>query len=124
MKNKKLFLGIGIFVVLIISIILIKNFSTKSNGEDDVRGLTTVYVATGGGKEDFLADPDVVKILKKKYKLNVIFDTWSNGKTITKPLIREAVGLGNQGIISRMENGEEFTINSEGVSNKDLNSVI
>ena len=68
MKNKKLFLGIGIFVVLIISIILIKNFSTKSNGEDDVRGLTTVYVATGGGKKDFLADPDVVKILKKKYK--------------------------------------------------------
>ena len=119
MKNKKLFLGIGIFVVLIISIILIKNFSTKSNGEDDVRGLTTVYVATGGGKEDFLADPDVVKILKKKYKLNVIFDTWSNGKTITKPLIREAVGLGNQGIISRMENGEEFTINSEGVSKYD-----
>ena len=52
MKNKKLFLGIGIFVVLIISIILIKNFSTKSNGEDDVRGLTTVYVATGGGKEE------------------------------------------------------------------------
>ena len=119
MKNKKLFIGIGIFLVLIVAIILLKNFGTKSKGEDDVRGLTTVYVATGGGKEDFLADEDVVKILRKKYKLNVVFDTWSNGKTITKPLIRESVGLGDQGIINRIENGEEFTINSEGVSKYD-----
>ena len=119
MKNKKLFIGIGIFIALIVAIVLLKNFGTKSKGEDDVRGLTTVYVATGGGKEDFLADEDVVKILRKKYKLNVIFDTWSNGKTITKPLIRESVGLGDQGIINRIGNGEEFTINSEGVSKYD-----
>ena len=119
MKNKKLFIGIGIFIALIVAIVLLKNFGTKSKGEDDVRGLTTVYVATGGGKEDFLADEDVVKILRKKYKLNVVFDTWSNGKTITKPLIRESVGLGDQGIINRIGNGEEFTINSEGVSKYD-----
>ena len=119
MKNKKLFLGIGIFIILIVTIVLLKNLGTNTNKEDSIKGLTTVYVATGGGKEDFLADPDVVKILRKKYKLNVIFDTWSNGKTITKPLIREAVGLGNQSIINRMENGEEFTINSEGVSKYD-----
>ena len=116
MKNKKLLLGIFIFIVLIVTIIVMKNMETK---KEDVKGLTTVYVATGGGKEDFLADEDVVNILNKKYKLNVIFDTWSNGKTITKPLIREAVGLGNQGIINRMENGEVFTINSEGVSKYD-----
>ena len=119
MKNKKLFLGIGIFIILIVTIVLLKNLGTNANKEDNIKGLTTVYVATGGGKEDFLADPDVVKILRKKYKLNVIFDTWSNGKTITKPLIRETVGLGNQSIISRMEKGEEFTINSEGVSKYD-----
>ena len=119
MKNKKLFLGIGIFIVLIVAIVLLKNLGTNTDKEDNTKGLTTVYVATGGGKEDFLADEDVVKILRKKYKLNVVFDTWSNGKTIVKPLIREAVGLGNQEIISRMENGEEFTINSEGVSKYD-----
>ena len=119
MKNKKLFLGIGIFIVLIVAIVLLKNLGTNTDKEDNIKGLTTVYVATGGGKEDFLADEDVVKILRKKYKLNVVFDTWSNGKTIVKPLIREAVGLGNQEIISRMENGEEFTINSEGVSKYD-----
>ena len=81
--------------------------------------LTTVYVATGGGKEDFLADKRVKKILEKKYKLNVIFDTWSNGKTITMPLIREAVGLGNSNIVNKMQDGEKYTILSDGVSKYD-----
>ena len=73
----------------------------QENDDDSILSgkLTTVYVATGGGKEDFLNDKEVVKILKKKYKLDVVFDTWSNGKTITKPLIRESVGLGNQSIV-------------------------
>ena len=96
-------------------------FTTVERQEDKetVKGLTTVYVATGGGKEDFLADEDVQKILKNKYKLNVIFDTWSNGKTISSPLIRETVGLGNQDIVKRIENGEKFSIKSEGVTKYD-----
>ena len=119
MKNKKAIIGIIIFIILIISIIVVK-FITDSDEGSILNGkLTTVYVATGGGKEDFLGDKDVKKILKNKYKLNVIFDTWSNGKTITKPLIRESIGLGNQSIISKMSNGEEFTILSEGVSKYD-----
>ena len=65
MKNKKLFLGIIIFIILIVAIILIKNYGMKSNEEDDIKGLTNVYVATWGGKEDFLSDIDVVNILKK-----------------------------------------------------------
>ena len=119
MKNKKAILGILLFVILIVAIIVIKNLSDNDSDSIFNGGLTTVYVATGGGKEDFLNDKEVVKILRKKYKLNVVFDTWSNGKTITKPLIRESVGLGNQNIISRMSNGEEFSINSEGVSKYD-----
>ena len=117
--NKKQLIGIGIFALLIVLIIVIKAFNNPSDDKDDIRGLTTVYVATGGGKEDFLADEEVNKILRKKYKLNVVFDTWSNGKTITKPLIREAVNLGDEDIINRMTNGEEFTINSPGVSRYD-----
>ncbi len=117
--NKKQLIGIGIFAVLIVLIIVIKAFNKPSDNKDDIRGLTTVYVATGGGKEDFLADEEVTKILRKKYKLNVVFDTWSNGKTITKPLIREAVNLGDESIINRITNGEEFTINSPGVSKYD-----
>ncbi len=120
--GKKQFIGIGIFVALILLIVGIKTFTTKTNSTDDptnIKGLTTVYVATGGGKEDFLEDKDVKRILREKYKLNVVFDTWSNGKTITLPLIRESVGKGDQNIVNRMANGEEFTINSEGVTKYD-----
>lgn len=117
--NKKTLIGIGIFVVLITLIIGIKVATTKKNATDNVSGLTTVYVATGGGKEDFIADEEVNKILKEKYKLNVIFDSWSNGKTITKPLIRESVNLGNQSIIDKINAGEEVTINTPGVTKYD-----
>ena len=113
--NKKQIIGIVIFVVLIGIIILYKQF-----GSDIIdSNLTTIYVATGGGKEDFLKDEDVLEILRKEYKINVVFDTWSNSKTVSKPLIRETIGLGNQDIINRMQNGETFTINSEGVTKYD-----
>ena len=113
--DKKKIVGISIFIVLILLIIGIKVVK-RSGG---ITNLTTVYVATGGGKEDFLADPDVLKILKNKYKIDVVFDTWSNGKTITKPLIRESINLGNQNIINRLKNGENITVNTEGVSKYD-----
>ena len=119
MKNKKAIIGIVIFIVLIVAIIIIKNITNSDSGSILSGKLTPVYVATGGGKEDFLNDKDVKKILKKKYKLNVVFDTWSNGKTITKPLIRESVGLGNQKIAENKSNGIEYTIHSEGVSKYD-----
>ena len=115
--NKKTIIGIIVFVVLIGIIIGIKAFA--DNDSPLIGGTTTVYVATGGGKEDFLADKDVIKILRRKYHLNVVYDTWSNGKTITKPLIRESVGLGNQNIINRMSSGEDFGVLSEGVSKYD-----
>ena len=115
MMNKKQIIGIVIFLILIAGIILFKQFgSTISNV-----GITTIYVATGGGKEDFLKDEEVLEILRKEYKIDVVFDTWSNSKTVSQPLIRETIGLGNQGIINRMENGEKFTINSEGVTRYD-----
>ena len=120
MKNKNLYIGIGIFIALILLIIGIKACNNKKEKEEKENSkLTTIYVATGGGKEDFLADPDVQKILKEKYKLDVVFDTWSNGKTITKPLIRESVGFGDSDIIERLNNGEDITIQTEGVTKYD-----
>ncbi len=113
--DKKKIIGISIFIFLIL---LIVGINTLSN-DKGFTNLKTVYVATGGGKEDFLADEEVLKILKKKYKLNVIFDTWSNGKTITKPLIRESVNLGNESIIKRIQNNEDISINTSGVSKYD-----
>ena len=113
--DKKKIIGISIFIFLIL---LIVGINTLSN-DKGFTNLKTVYVATGGGKEDFLADEEVLKILKKKYKLNVIFDTWSNGKTITKPLIRESANLGNESIIKRIQNNEDISINTSGVSKYD-----
>ena len=116
--NKKQIIGILIFVVLILVIIGIKYFS--NNETINPKSLTTIYVATGGGKEDLLADEEVNKILKKKYKLNVVFDNWSNGKTIQLPLIRESVGLGNVSISSDISNGDKsYTIHSNGVTTYD-----
>lgn len=113
--DKKKVIGISIFIFLILLIVGI-NILSNDKG---FTNLKTVYVATGGGKEDFLADEEVLKILKKKYKLNVIFDTWGNGKTITKPLIRESVNLGNESIIKRIQNNEDISINTSGVSKYD-----
>ena len=116
--NKRTVIGILIFVVLILIIIGIKFFGDKE-GSIITGNLTKVYVATGGGKEDFLSDKKVQKILKNKYHLDVTFDTWSNGKTITWPLIREAVGLGNANIANKISEGEKYTIQSSGVSKYD-----
>lgn len=86
--RKEVCIGLGILVILVLIIIGIKFFST--NGESIIESnLKTVYVATGGGKENFLADDEVNKIMKKKYGLNVIYDSWSNGKLIKNPLVRE-----------------------------------
>lgn len=90
MKGKKL-VGIIIFIILIGAIIGIKVYNDSKDGENNggifSQNLTTVYVATGGGKEDFLADENVVKIMREKYKLNVVYDSWSNGKLIVNPLV-------------------------------------
>ena len=115
--DKKRIIGIIIFVVLIILIIGIKKVSDIK--EPSNKNLKTIYVATGGGKEDFIADEEVAKILAEKYGIEVVYDTWSNGKTIKLPLIRESVGLGNAGIVQRLQNGENITINTDGVSKYD-----
>ena len=87
--NKKQIVGIIIFVILILIIIgiglLKKDGNTTIFGND----LTTVYVATGGGKEAFIQDEDVVSIMQKKYGLDIVYDNWSNGKLIVNPLVRE-----------------------------------
>lgn len=119
--DKKKWIGIGIFVFLIIAIIVIKVIvdNNNDNPTNKYKNLTQIYVATGGGKEDFLADERIQEILAEKYGIAVTWDNWSNGKTIAKPLIREYVGLGNESIASSMANGMTYTINSPGVSKYD-----
>ncbi|MBR3511647.1 MAG: hypothetical protein IKN74_01650 [Clostridia bacterium] len=85
--------GLILFIALIAGIIGYYLYTNPISGDDDeivdVDSLETVYVATGGGKEDFLKDEEVVKIIQKKYGLNVVYDSWSNGKMIVNDLVRE-----------------------------------
>ena len=112
--NKQKIIGILIFIVLIFIIIFV-----KIGGNNFNNNLIDVYVATGGGKEDFLSDERVLEILNKKYGINAVFDSWSNGKTVKLPLIRESIGLGNSDIVARIKNGENISINTEGVTKYD-----
>ena len=90
---KKKIIGIIIFVLLIAIIIGLKYFKgTTENpltNTIDIKDLETVTIATGGGKEDLLADEKVNEIIRNKYGLNPIYDSWSNGKLIVNPLVRE-----------------------------------
>lgn len=85
--------GLILFVALIAGIIGYYMYTNPAKDDDneivDVDSLETVYVATGGGKEDFLKDEEVIKIIQKKYGLNVVYDSWSNGKMIVNNLVRE-----------------------------------
>ena len=85
--------GLILFVALIAGIIGYYMYTNPAKDDDneivDVDSLETVYVATGGGKEDFLKDEEVIKIIQKKYGLNVVYDSWSNGKMIVNDLVRE-----------------------------------
>ena len=59
---KKKVIGIAIFAVLIAVIVGLKVISNMNGGSISGK-VTTIYVATGGGKEDFIADEEVNKIL-------------------------------------------------------------
>ena len=63
MKDKKeIFIGLVILVLLIAAVVGIKMYMDKDvPDENKYKNLTQVYVATGGGKENFIADEDVNK---------------------------------------------------------------
>jgi len=49
----------------------------------------TIYGAVGGGKENLLADEEFLNILENKYNLNVVNESWSNGKLVKDPVLRK-----------------------------------
>ena len=95
--NKKI-IGIIILVLLIAVMVGIKalmpsnddtNLGNGVSSGEDYSDLTQVTVATGGGKEGFLANEKVLDIMRNKYGINPVYDSWSNGKLIVNPLVRE-----------------------------------
>lgn len=86
--KKKLILGILIFAVIIGVGIGVSKLIGKQNDPAGTAPLNTVmvYGAVGGGKENFLADADVIRIMAEKYGITVQNDAWSNGKLIKNKL--------------------------------------
>ena len=129
MKGKKeIWIGLGILIVLIAAIIGIKMYNDNKSTSGGISlsqsrkmaNATQVYVATGGGKENFIADEDVTNIMLNKYNLNVTYDTWSNGKTVLWPLIRESVGKGDSNIANQLSKDHfAYSVTSTGVSKYD-----
>ena len=89
-RKKQAFLGLAILAVLIIIIVVATTLNNKDELVDS--NLKQVFVATGGGKENFLADEEVNNIMKEKYGLKVTYDSWSNGKIVKDPLVRKNGG--------------------------------
>ena len=91
--NKNKIIGIVIFIVIIITVIVAKFIIDKTSDNNNLvsnnKELTDVYIATGGGKEGFIADKDIINIMEDRYGLNVVYDNWSNGKIIVNDLVRE-----------------------------------
>lgn len=87
-RKKQAFLGLAILIVLIIVIVAVTTLKNNKEGILD-SNLKRVFVATGGGKENFLADEEVNNIMKQKYGLKVTYDSWSNGKIVKDPLLRK-----------------------------------
>ena len=90
MENKGLSSRAKGFIILIILLIVVAIAVVFKNNDGSLSGIntTTIYGAVGGGKENLLNDKDFVKILNKEYHINVVNDTWSNGKTIKDPVVR------------------------------------
>ena len=76
------------FILLVVLLIVISAGMIFNNKKIN-KQTTTIYGAVGGGKENFLADEEFVKILEDEYGLDVVNDTWSNGKTVKEELKRE-----------------------------------
>ncbi len=107
-------IGISILLVVIIGAVVIKTILDNRDPSGE-KGLTVVYGAVGGGKEDFLADENINNILKEKYKLKFVADSWGNGSTIRKPLVRETVHLGKNNISE-----SEWSVNNPECSKYDV----
>lgn len=78
-------MGAIILIVLILIVCVVAAIKTFTTGSDNT---VKVYGAVGGGKENLLADEEFNNILKDKYGITVINDSWSNGKLVKNSVLR------------------------------------
>ena len=97
--KKKLILGILLFAVIIGAGIGISRLINPPEPVAQYPKTVTVYGAVGGGKENFLADPDVNRIMAERYGISVQNDPWSNGKLIRNELTYTDKNNGSTGTV-------------------------
>lgn len=78
--------GIVIFILVALIIVVATIFVRFKSKENST--LNLVYGAVGGGKENLLADEEIINIMKNDYKIEVINDNWSNGKLVKDSVVR------------------------------------
>ncbi len=97
--KKKLILGILLFAVIVGAGIGISKLINPSGPVTQNPKTVTVYGAVGGGKENFLADPDVNRIMAERYGISAQNDPWSNGKLIKNELTYTDKNNGSTGTV-------------------------
>ena len=77
--NKKMIFGITVLVVVAIIVLFIGLVAPKESDEIEPQAhVITIYGATGGGKENFLADEEIAEILQEEYGIQVVHKSVSN----------------------------------------------
>lgn len=84
-KPDQRLIGLGILIFLVIVVVLVVILRGASTGKN----LLKIYGAVGGGKENLLADEEFNNILNERYDIEVINDTWSNGKLVKESVVRK-----------------------------------
>ena len=74
-----------IFLVILVCVVVALRNSNGASNKD----ATQIYGAVGGGKENLLDDEQFKSILIERYGINVVNDSWSNGKLVVNPVVRE-----------------------------------
>lgn len=85
MMNKKykiyLIAGVTVLALMVIAVIA----AGRGGGPSGSAGSSKtqkVYVAMGGGKEGFIKDEEVIRIMAEKYQIELVSDAWSNNRLI------------------------------------------
>lgn len=90
-KRGYLVVGLVVFLALVLGgIALLGGLSPQSREASVDDGITLVTGATGGGKENFLADPEIAAILRDEYGIRVQHIAWSNGKLTDQALAEDS----------------------------------
>ena len=85
--KKEIILIVGLILILCFVIAAIKIKQNRKKTLVDEK--SSVYIALGSGKDDFLSDDEVKNIIKNRYGLNVTYDDWRNSRMIKDSLVRK-----------------------------------